>query len=87
MEILVLCQNDELWQHAQTYAASCPWAGGTFLADNMEQGRFDTWERVLVAREHDAIVGFCSLTKTDCMPHETDADWCQALRIAIKRQI
>lgn len=51
------------------YAQNCPWRAGQSLARKMENGYFDSWQRVIIALNEDKIVGFCTFTKKDSFPY------------------
>lgn len=68
MEIKLITYTDELWKTTIQYAKNCSWRAGPFLAKEMMAGKFTDWERVLVALENNAIAGYCTLAKTDCIP-------------------
>ena len=68
MELKALQFNDPLWQNLIHYAANCSWKAGPILANQMLEGRYSTWERVFVALQDGAIIGYCTLAKTDCIP-------------------
>ena len=34
----------------------------------MEHNAFSDWERVIIAVEHEKICGYCTVSKTDCIP-------------------
>ena len=72
MTITPILPTDDLWEQTMVYANSCSWAAGKFLAKQMQEGRFKDWRRVFVAvTDQGEIVGFCTLTKTDVIPHVT----------------
>lgn len=60
--------NDDLWERVADYANNCPWNAGEFLAKQMRQQKFTDWEQVFTALDGDNIAGYCTLTKTDCIP-------------------
>ena len=68
MEIIPMTPTHELWHTVREYVQTCPWQAGPFLGKAMKEEQFTGWERVFVARENDTILGFCTLTKTDCIP-------------------
>ncbi len=61
--------NGHLWEAAISFADSCSWEAGPFLANEMRKNKFVDWERVFVALLENEIIGFCTLTKTDCIPN------------------
>ena len=54
------------------YAENCSWSAGKALANDMKKGVFTDWERVVAALDNGKICGFCTVSKTDCIP---DADY------------
>ena len=58
------------WEEAARYAEECSWHAGKALADDMRNGKFADWERVLIAEEGESIRGFCTVAKRDCIPDE-----------------
>lgn len=69
IKIEMLTSFDEMWNSVKEYAQNCSWGAGTALANQMEQGSFSDWERVLVACEDEQICGYCTVAKTDCIPN------------------
>jgi GNAT superfamily N-acetyltransferase len=61
-------RGDALWDRLTEYADRCSWRAGPYLANMMRQGALTGWERVFAAAEVDDIAGFCTLTRTDCVP-------------------
>lgn len=55
-----------------SYARSCSWRAGRFLAERMETNAFQDWERVAVAVEDGRVAGFCSFTERDELPEGYD---------------
>lgn len=66
----VIKEGDDLWETAAEYASGVSWKAGPYLANMMRIGQFKDWERVIVAREGDEILGFCNFTEYDEMPAE-----------------
>ena len=66
----VIKEGDSLWETAAEYASGVSWKAGPYLANMMRTGQFRDWERVIVAREGDEILGFCDFTEYDDMPEE-----------------
>lgn len=71
MQIESLIYSDKLWQIVTEYAQKCSWGAGATLAKQMRERHFSDWERVFVALDSDHIAGYCTLTKTDCIPDVT----------------
>lgn len=38
------------------------------MANDMENNVFKDWERVIVALENENICGYCTVSKSDCIP-------------------
>ena len=68
MNIKPITVSDEMWDAVKEYAEKCSWRAGKSLAYNMDNNRFLDWERVIVAFNNEGICGFCTVTKTDCIP-------------------
>jgi len=68
MDVKPVNINDDLWERVADYAHNCSWNAGQFLAKQMRQQRFTDWERVFVAQHEGSIAGYCTFTRTDCIP-------------------
>lgn len=68
MNIKTLTSADELWSKVKEYAESCSWRAGKALAQMMDKGAFQDWERVVAALDGEEICGYCTIAKTDCIP-------------------
>lgn len=68
MEIKVITSLDIEWKKVMSYADNCSWRAGKNLSKLMKKEMFTEWERVLVAIENDEIAGYCTVSKTDCIP-------------------
>lgn len=68
MEIKAISQSDKLWEKTIEYALKCPWKAGPFLGRAMKENHFLDWERVFIVLKQENIIGFCTLSKTDCIP-------------------
>lgn len=66
MQFQAITAADVLWAQVREYAAACSWRAGAALARDMDA--LSDWERVIVALEGDTICGYCTVTKTDCIP-------------------
>ena len=71
MEFKTITSACKEWPRVAEYAQNCSWRAGKALADDMLHNRFTDWERVIVATEEDSIAGYCTVAKTDCIPHVT----------------
>ncbi len=67
VEVKAIKANQYLWNDTITFAERCSWQAGPYLANEMRQNKFLEWERVFIAVLEQEIVGFCTLTKTDCI--------------------
>ncbi len=61
-----------LWNKTISFAQSCSWKAGPYLAERMKENAFKDWERVVVAVEDETIVGYCTLSERDELPEEYD---------------
>ena len=57
-----------IWEKTISFARNCSWKAGPILAAKMEENNFQDWERVIVAINHEAIVGYCMLCEKDELP-------------------
>ena len=69
IRILPLKTGDNLWDKVANYAENCSWRAGANLSKLMKENNFTDWEKVFVALADDDIAGFCTLSKTDCIPN------------------
>ena len=72
MEIQIIQKGNSLWDKTISFAQSCSWKAGAYLADRMKVNSFKDWERVIVAVENEAIVGYCTLSERDELSEEYD---------------
>ena len=68
MNFKTIIYSDELWCKVRNYAESCSWGAGKALANAMDNNGFNDWERVIVALDNEKICGYCTVSKTDCIP-------------------
>ena len=68
MDIFAITSDHPLWEKTRCFAEESAWPGGDFLAKQMRENRFLSWERVFVACDGGALCGFCSFTQYDEMP-------------------
>ena len=68
MIIKPLVNDDDMWEAIANYAENCSWSAGKNLAMRMRTKAFHEWERVFVAIDGDQIAGYCTFSKTDCIP-------------------
>ena len=66
--IEIIFPTSPLWEPVAQYAAACSWSAGKALAQAMRTGGFTDWERVVAALNKDRVCGYCTCTKTDCIP-------------------
>lgn len=69
MNIKTLTSADKLWSKVKKYAENCSWGAGKALAQMMDKGVFQDWERVVAALDGEEICGYCTIAKTDCIPN------------------
>lgn len=69
MNFAAITSSDELWKKTRNYAEGCSWRAGKVLANAMDRNAFCDWERVIVAIENNFICGYCTVSKTDCIPN------------------
>lgn len=68
MEIKKLDAGSSEWDFVADYAESCSWRAGKALSEIMRGGGFTDWERVIAAFDGNRIAGYCTVSKTDCIP-------------------
>ena len=68
MEFKELTAGCREWNIVADYADNCSWGAGKTLAKAMRENDFTDWERVIAAFEQGQIAGFCTVTRTDCIP-------------------
>lgn len=68
MVIKILTPADPLWETVRDFADACSWRAGPVLARDMNAGKFTDFERVIAAVDGGAVCGFCTVSKTDCIP-------------------
>ena len=72
MEIQMIQKGHILWDKTTSFAQSCSWKAGPYLADRMKVNSFKGWERVVVAVENETIVGYCTFSERDELSNEYD---------------
>ena len=72
MNFIAVTASDKLWREVRNYAENCSWRAGKTLASAMDNNAFSDWERVIAAVDNEKICGYCTVSKTDCIP---DADY------------
>jgi ribosomal protein S18 acetylase RimI-like enzyme len=68
MTFELLTAGSEKWNRLAAYAEACSWNAGKALARAMKNREFTDWERVLAALDGERICGYCTISKTDCIP-------------------
>ena len=68
MNIKSITASDEMWENVKMYAENCSWRAGKSLVNNMNNNAFTDWQRVIIAVDKEKICGFCTVSKTDCIP-------------------
>lgn len=68
MRFELMTASHEAWRDVIIYAEKCSWRAGKFLANEMRDGSFSDWERVIAAFDGDRICGYCTVRKNDCIP-------------------
>jgi len=68
MDIRPITASYEMWSAVMDFAGKCSWRAGKALAHSMESNIFSDWERVIAAMDNGRPCGFCTVTKTDCIP-------------------
>ncbi len=68
MTFELLTTSSEKWESLIAYAEACSWSAGKALARAMRNNEFSEWERVLAALDGERICGYCTISKTDCIP-------------------
>lgn len=71
MTFELLTSESETWARLIAYAEACSWSAGKALARAMKNNEFSDWERVLAVLDSETICGYCTITKTDCIPDVT----------------
>lgn len=72
MEIQMIQKGHILWNKTISFAQSCSWKAGPYLADCMKKNSFKDWERVVVAVDNKTIVGYCTFSERDELSEEYD---------------
>ena len=60
-----------LWNETISFADSCSWRAGHYLAERMSKNDFSETERVLVAIENEKIIGYCTFSLKDELPDDS----------------
>ncbi len=68
MNFKAITSSDELWRRVRNYAEGCSWRAGKALANRMDNNEFGDWESVIAAMDGEKICGYCTVSKTDCIP-------------------
>ena len=68
-------ENKEYWIEQ---IRSCDWSAAKFMADILEQNRFDELlggGDLFILADDDRLVSFCTLTKKDCIKDDSMSPW------------
>ena len=68
MNIHIINKTDPLWIPTAAYAEARSWDACARMASSMREEKFDDWERVIVAEDANAFMGFCALIKPQGFP-------------------
>lgn len=68
MIIHTISNADPLWLPVAKFAQICSWDACARMAAFMREDRFTDWERIIVAEENGAFMGFCALIKPQAFP-------------------
>ena len=72
MEITVITNGHPLWDQTISFAETCSWKAGPYLAKKMRNNEFAEVERVIVATENDSPVGYCTFSLKDELPEDSE---------------
>ena len=72
MEITVITNGHPLWDQTISFAETCSWKAGPYLAKKMRNNEFAGVERVIVATENDSPVGYCTFSLKDELPEDSE---------------
>jgi len=65
MEFLGIRVDEPMWDQVTDYVGHCEWDVAPILWQRMRARLFDEWERVFVALDDGAIVGYCAFSQVD----------------------
>ena len=68
MTIHIIDETDSHWIPVSEYADTCSWDACARMAAFMRDGKFNDWERIVVAEEGGKYMGFCALVKPQGFP-------------------
>lgn len=69
MNFMTITSSDDMWSNVSRFAQNCSWGAGKSLSQKMSDNTFSDWERVIVALDENDIAGYCTVSKTDCIPN------------------
>lgn len=69
MQFIAITSSDKMWKEVSQFAQNCSWRAGKSLSQNMSDGTFTDWERVIAALHKNDIAGYCTVAKSDCIPN------------------
>lgn len=68
MNFSAITSSDDMWEIVSQFAQNCSWGAGKSLSRSMSDNAFADWERVIVAFQENDIAGYCTVSKSDCIP-------------------
>lgn len=69
MKFKLITSKNKEWKETIKYAQNCSWKAGKSLAKKMIHHYFDDWQRVMIVKNNEQIIAFCTLTKEDGIEH------------------
>ena len=72
MEISVITNSHPLWDKTISFAETCSWKAGPYLAKKMRNNEFEEVERVIVATENNNPVGYCTFSLKDELTEDSE---------------
>lgn len=67
MKFELLTKESKNWDIVKLFAKNSTWTAGRFLANLMDNDYFKDFERVVSVSIDNVIVGYCTITKEDCI--------------------
>lgn len=76
IHIIDMASSSVLTAQLMQYAKNCSFQGsGTYLAEIVENGELQGWERVFCVLSSDKIIGFGALMRSSCVDDEGHTPW------------
>ena len=72
MEIIEMTYGHPLWDETASFAETCSWKAGSYLAKRMRDNEFEEVERVIVATENNKPVAYCTFSLRDELPETSE---------------